>query len=87
MSRQDNPQSQPNFDAPIEFVADPSLSKQEKAEALEDLEQNARQLAIASGEGERRRADGARRSSPCERGVELLSTDFAYELVLKALEA
>jgi hypothetical protein len=51
MSRQDNPPTHPNFDAPIEVVADPSLSKQEKAEALEDLEQDARQLAIASGEG------------------------------------
>ena len=51
MSRQDNPQNHPNFDAPVEIVADPSLSKQEKAEALEDLEQDARQLAIASGEG------------------------------------
>jgi hypothetical protein len=43
-------QTRPNFDAPIEIVADPSLSKQEKAKALEDLEQEARQLAIASGE-------------------------------------
>jgi transposase len=50
MSRQDNPQTHPNLDAPIEVVADPSLSKQEKAKALEDLEQDARQLAIASSE-------------------------------------
>jgi hypothetical protein len=32
MSRQDDPQTHPNFDAPIEIVADHSLSKQEKAE-------------------------------------------------------
>ncbi len=51
MSRQDNPQSHPSFDAPIEVVADPSLSAQEKAEALEDLERDARQLDIASNEG------------------------------------
>jgi hypothetical protein len=51
MSRQDDPQTHQNFDAPIEIVADHSLSKQEKAETLQDLEQDARQLAIASGEG------------------------------------
>ena len=34
MSRQDKPQTHPNLDAPIEVVADPSLSKQEKAKAL-----------------------------------------------------
>jgi hypothetical protein len=60
----------PNFDAPIEVVADPSLSKQEKAEALEDLEQDARQLAIAFGEGmSGGEPDGACRSAPCERGA------------------
>jgi hypothetical protein len=47
MSQRDHPQTRPNFDAPIEIVADPSLSKQEKAKALEDLEQEARQLRVA----------------------------------------
>ncbi len=51
MSQRDHPQTRPNFDAPIEIVADPSLSKQEKAKALEDLEEEAQQLAIASGKG------------------------------------
>jgi hypothetical protein len=89
MSRQDNPQTHPNFDAPIEVVADPSLSKQEKAEALEDLEQHARQLAIASGEG----MSGGEPTALAEvlhakEALELSSsTDFAYELVLKDLEA
>jgi hypothetical protein len=63
MSREDNPQSHPNFDAPIEVVTDPSLSKQDKAEALEDLEQDARQLDIASSEG--MSGDGRRRSQKC----------------------
>ena len=88
ISRQDNPQSHPNFDAPIEVVADPSLSKQEKAEALEDLEQDARQLDIASSEG----MSGGEPSALVEvlhakEALEPLSTDFAYELVLKDLEA
>src|ERR1700722_6606150 len=88
MSRQDNPQNHPNFDAPGEVVAEPSLSKHEKAEALEDLEQDARQLAIASGEG----MSGGEPTALAEvlhakEALELPSTDFAYELVLKDLEA
>jgi hypothetical protein len=88
MSRQDDPQTHPNFDAPIEIVADHSLSKQEKAETLEDLEQDARQLAIASGEG----MSGGEPTALAEvlhakEALELPSTDFAYELVLKDLEA
>ena len=88
MSRQDDPQTHPNFDAPIEIVADPSLSKQEKAETLEDLEQDARQLAIASGEG----MSGGEPTALAEvlhakEALELPSTDFAYELVLKDVEA
>ena len=88
MSRQDNPQNHPNFDAPVEIVAYASLSKQEKAEALEDLEQDARQLAIASGEG----MSGGEPTALAEvlhakEALELPSTDFAYELVLKDLEA
>ena len=88
MSRQDNPQNHPNFDPPVEIVAYASLSKQEKAEALEDLEQDARQLAIASGEG----MSGGEPTALAEvlhakEALELPSTDFAYELVLKDLEA
>jgi hypothetical protein len=88
MSRQDNPQAHPNFDAPIEVITDPLLSKQEKAESLEDLEQDARQLATASGEG----MSGGEPTALAEvlhakEALELPSTDFAYELVLKDLEA
>jgi hypothetical protein len=87
MSQRDHPQTRPNFDAPIEIVADPSLSKQEKAKALEDLEQEARQLAIASGE----RMSGREPTSLAEalhakEALELPATDFAYE-VPKDLEA
>jgi hypothetical protein len=88
MSRQDNPQTHPNLDAPIEVVADPSLSKQEKAETLEDLEQDARQLDIASGEG----MSGGEPTALAEvlhakEALEPPSTTFAYEVVLKDLEA
>ena len=37
-----------HFDDPQQVVADPALSKQEKAEALETLEQDARLLATAT---------------------------------------
>jgi hypothetical protein len=70
MSQRDHPQTRPNFDAPIEIVADRSPSKQEKAEALEDLEQDAWQLAIASGEGMGGGEPTAlAESAPCERGA------------------
>jgi hypothetical protein len=40
-----------HFDSPGQVVADPALSKDEKSEALETLEQDARLLSTASGEG------------------------------------
>jgi hypothetical protein len=40
-----------HFDEPQQVVADPALSKQDKLEALEALEQDARLLATATEEG------------------------------------
>jgi hypothetical protein len=40
-----------HFDDPQQVVADPALSKQDKVEALETLEQDARLLATATEEG------------------------------------
>jgi hypothetical protein len=40
-----------HYDEPHEVVADPSLSKAQKDEALNPLEQDARQLAEAASEG------------------------------------
>jgi hypothetical protein len=40
-----------HFGAPRDVVADPALSKEEKVEALETLEQDARLLATAAQEG------------------------------------
>ncbi len=77
-----------NFDAPNKVVVDPSLSTQEKVKALEDLEQHARQLAIASNEG----MSGGEPTAlaevlHAEEALALLHPiDSAYELVLKDLE-
>jgi hypothetical protein len=54
---------------PIEVITDPLLSKQEKAESLEDLEQDARQLATASGEGMSGGEPTALAEVLCERGA------------------
>lgn len=88
MPQQDNPsQAHTNFDAPLEVVADPSRSKPEKAEVLEQLEQDARQLAIASGEG---MSEGEPTALAevlhAKEALELPPVDFAYALVLKDLE-
>ena len=40
-----------HFEEPLDVVADPSLSKPQKAKALDTLEQDARQLSEASAEG------------------------------------
>ena len=87
MPKQDNPQTHVNFDAPLEVVADPSLSMPEKTKALEDLEQDARQLAIASSEG----MSGGEPTALAEvlQAKEVLEPppiDFAYDLVMKDLE-
>jgi hypothetical protein len=77
-----------SFDAPRDVVADPTLSRQEKAEALEALEQDARQLAVASGEG----MSGGEPAELSEvlqakEALDLPPTEFAYDVVLKDLEA
>ena len=40
-----------HFESPHQVVLDPALSKEQKLEALDHLEQDARQLAVASSEG------------------------------------
>jgi hypothetical protein len=87
MPKQDNPQVHTNFEAPIDVVAAASLSKREKIRALEDLEEDARQRAIASNEG----MSGGEPTALVEgrqakEALELPPTEFACELVLKDLE-
>ena len=87
MPKQDNQKTHVNFDAPVEVVADPSLSMPEKVKALEDLEQDARQLAIASSEG----MSGGEPTALAEvlQAKEVLEpppVDLAYKLVMQDLE-
>jgi hypothetical protein len=49
--RQEVAQPHHHFEHPAEVIADHSLSKDEKIRALDALEQDARQLAIATAEG------------------------------------
>ena len=49
ISKAENPHK--HFEAPHEVALDAALSKDQKRQALDHLEQDARQLAIASSEG------------------------------------
>lgn len=49
--REEVAQPHHHFECPAEVIADHSLSKDEKSRALDALEQDARQLAIATAEG------------------------------------
>ena len=76
-----------NFETPLEIVADPALSKNEKVQALDLLEQDARLLASASNEG----MGGGEPTNLQEvlnarESLELPPTDYAYEVVLHDLK-
>ena len=76
------------FKNPQQVVTEPSLSKDQKTEALDALEQDARQLAAASDEG---MAGGERNKLQdvldAKDSLALSPTDFAYEAVLKDLRS
>lgn len=71
----------------MQVVADPSLSTPEKLVAVNSLEQDARQLAIASAEGmhggEATRLHDIRQAKRC---LETPSADTAFSVVLRTLE-
>jgi hypothetical protein len=76
------------FDNPQEVVIDPALSKEQKKEALDALEQDARQLSVASAEG----MTGGEPSKlhdvlDAEDSLELPPTAYAYAVVLKDLRS
>jgi hypothetical protein len=77
-----------SFEHPAEVVADPALSKDQKASALESLEQDARQLATASGEG---MAGGEgtnlREVLVAKETLELPASDAAFAVVIQTLES
>ena len=52
------------FDKPSDVVNDPALSQTEKKKALENLEQDARQLLTASNEGMAPQSDHLRKHEP-----------------------
>ena len=75
-----------HFDAPHEVVIDPELSKKQKVEALDSLEQDARQLAIASSEGmSEGEAIGLQEVLHARSVLALPPLSIAYEVVLQDL--
>ena len=75
-----------HFDTPHEVVVDPALSKEQKIEALDSLEQDARQLAIASSEGmSDGEATGLQEVLHARDVLEMPPLSIAYEVVLQDL--
>ncbi len=75
-----------HFEAPHEVVVDPALSKEQKIEALDSLEQDARQLAIASSEGmSDGEATGLQEVLHARDVLEMPPLSIAYEVVLQDL--
>lgn len=77
-----------HFDDPGEVVVDPSLSKHQKEDALEMMEQDARQLAVASAEGMVGGEDTKLHEVlEAKATLELPPTDLAYSVVLQILRS
>lgn len=75
-----------HFEAPHEVVVDPALSKEQKIEALNSLEQDARQLAAASSEGmSDGEATGLQEVLHAKDVLEMPPVSIAYEVVLQDL--
>ena len=75
------------FTHPTEVVADPELSTNEKLDALGSLEQDARQLSVASAEGMSGGEDtGLRNVLEAKRTLELPSPDTAFTVVLRTFQ-
>jgi hypothetical protein len=76
------------FDAPQEVVIDPVLSKRQKIDVLDALEQDARQLSIAASEGMTGgEPTGLREVLDAKDTLALPPVDQAYGIVLKDLQA
>ena len=75
------------YSDPSQVVADPELAPEQKRAALESLEQDARQLAVASAEG----MQGGEETKlhnvlEAKRLLDLPSIDAAFAVVLRAFE-
>jgi hypothetical protein len=76
------------FNHPAEVVVDPALAKDEKLSALDALEQDAKQLAVASGEGMSGGEDTNLRDVLVARKmIDLPPSDAAFTVVLQTLES
>jgi hypothetical protein len=76
------------LDGPSEVVGDPALSKAQKKEALDVLEQDARQLSVASDEGMTGgEPNGLDEVLDAQSALELPATAYAYDVVRKDLHA
>jgi hypothetical protein len=77
-----------HFELPVDVVVDPALSRDEKAQALDGLEQDARQLAAAAAEG---MADGGGGDLhdvlEAKQALEQPPVDLATTVVLQNLRA
>ena len=76
------------FDNPQEVVIDPALSKEQKKEALDALEQDARQMSVASAEG-MTGGEPSKLHDVLDAGdsLELSPTAYAYAVVVKDLRS
>jgi hypothetical protein len=76
------------FDKPQEVVIDPALSKEQKKEVLDALEQDARQLSVASAEG-MTGGEPSKLHDVLDAGdsLALPPTAYAYAVVLKDLRS
>ena len=77
-----------HFENPAEVVVDPALSKDNKVRALEAMEQDARQMAVASAEG----MGGGERSGladvlAAKDALELPPFDLAVSAVVQTLRS
>ncbi len=75
------------YSDPAQVAADPSLSTRQKRQALNSLEQDARQLAVAAGEGMSGGEETKlRHVMETKRSLESPSPDDAFAVVLRTFE-
>lgn len=76
------------FEEPHEVVIDPALSTEQKGQALDSLEQDARQLSLAASEGMTGgEPTGLHDVLDAKDTLALAPIDQAYEVVLKDLKS
>ena len=85
LDKSDRPHA--HFETPHEVIVDPALSEEQKIDALDSLEQDARQLAIASAEGMTDgETTGLKEVLHAKDVMKLPPIEIAYEVVLQDLQ-